>query len=323
MSLRAGIIGAGQIAWRYDGGAWDGARSVTHSACLDRHPDTELVAILEPAAQVRTDLRTQHPKGDALVLPERLEDFLALDLDMVTIASPSEHHARHIAACLNAGIPRLWIEKPVTLDLDAYRDLRTTLTAMEHPPRTCVNYFRRFLPQYQHLRAHLNTSPGITGVALTYSRRLDVNGVHLLDVLGFLFEVATPPPLEWLRPDAGGNPSFGLMLGDVPVTVTGHDLPYHAVDVAVTGAEGRMSVTRGGLDLVWEAACPNPDYPGFHHLAPPKPVPGFEDAGDWMRDGTFRALDALVAEGPPPASTLETAWFAQALMARALEGSGP
>jgi len=314
VTLACGIIGGGNIAWRYDGGAWNGAQSTTHSACIDRHPETRLVAMFEPVAEARAQLAAGHPRAQDLDLPETLEAFLDLDLDLVTIASPSEHHAAQIAACQDAGIPRLWIEKPVTLSLADYRRLTVAHDAMDRQPRTCVNYFRRFLPQYHRLKAHLNTSTGITAVEVTYSRRLDVNGVHLLDMLGFLFDMVEPPDLDWCRPDPGGNPDFGLTLDGVPVTVLGHDLPYHAIDIRVTGAEGRLAVTRGGLDMVWEPVLPNPDYPGFFHLGPPEALPGTVEMVQAMRDGTYLSLSGLLDESTDPASTLESAYFAQALM---------
>ena len=317
MSLRCGIIGAGQIAWRYDAGRWDGARSLTHAACFDRHADTQLVAVFDPIAQSRAAFEAGYAGPAPVDLPETLSDFLALELDLVAIASPTPHHGDHLRACLDAGVPRLWVEKPVTLEFAEFETLRTRVEAMPAPPRICVNYFRRALPQVARLKAHVQACSDLSGIEIVYSRALAVNGVHLLDLLGHVFDATTPPPLDWVRPDASGaNPDFGLTLAGVPVTVTGHDLPYHLIEMRVTSAQGRMSLTQGGAALMWEAARPNPDYPGFFNVAPPAPEMPAAQTQAAMHDGMFLMLDNLVDAQAVPLSPLQSAYFAQGVLTR-------
>lgn len=59
--LRAGIIGAGRIGWRYDGGRWNGKASVTHASCIDRHPHTNLVAVHDPVESVCKEFADAFP----------------------------------------------------------------------------------------------------------------------------------------------------------------------------------------------------------------------------------------------------------------------
>ena len=323
MSLRCGIIGAGQIAWRYDGGRWDGRRSLTHAACLDRHPQTELVAVFDPVAESRAAFEAGYTGPVPVALPETLQDFCALELDLVAIASPTQHHGAHLRACLEAGVPRLWVEKPVTLDFVEFESLRKSVDALPASPRICVNYFRRALPQVARLKAHLQASPDLIGVEIVYSRALAVNGVHLLDLLGHLFDVTAPPPLDWLRPDASGeNPDFGMTLAGVPVTVTGHALPYHLIELRLTGPDGRMSLTQGGAALMWEAAQPNPHYPGFFNIAPPVPALPADLAQAAMHDGMYLMLDNLVDAQAVPVSPLHSAYFAQDVLTQVAQAGG-
>lgn len=318
MTLRAGIIGAGRIAWAYDGGNWDGVSpSVSLASCLHRHPETRLVAVFDPVAEARAAFQSGYKGPGPVSVHDQIEAFFGEGLDLVAIASPSAYHAEHIRACLDAQVPRLWIEKPVTLDIASYDALRTRVGAMPVPPRTCVNFLRRSLPQLAFMRLHLAESPDAPGgiaIDLRYSRRLDVNGVHMLDLLGALTKAQEIPPLDFLRCADPANPQFGLTLGGMPVTVTGHALPYHLIELDITDSRGRLSLRRGGQSLTWEAAEPNPDYPGFFRVSAPRPVPGMEDGEEAMREATFRMLASLVDDSAPPVSTLETAWFSQALM---------
>lgn len=318
MTLRAGIIGAGRIAWAYDGGGWNGAApAVTLASCLDRHPETRLVAIFDPVAEARAAFEAGYKGPRPVTLHAQLESFFAEGLDLVAIASPSAQHAAHIAACLDAQVRMLWIEKPVTLDIAAFDALRACVAAMPNPPRSCVNYLRRSLPQLAFMQRHLAESPDAPGdiaIELRYSRRLDVNGVHMLDLLGALTGAHKVPPLDFLRCADRENPQFGITLAGMPVTVTGQALPYHLIECDITDSRGRLSLSRGGQSLTWEAAEPNPEYPGFFRLGRPAPVAGLEDGETAMKNATFRMLTSLLDSKAQPVSTLDTAWFSQALL---------
>jgi hypothetical protein len=317
MTLRCGIIGAGQVAWRYDGGRWDGRSSLTHAACFDRHADTKLVAVFDPDTNSLDAFNAGYADPQSVTTYHTLEDFMALDLDLIAIASPTQYHSEHLRTCLEAGVGRVWIEKPVTLDFSEFEDLRHAVDAMQTAPRICVNYFRRALPQVAQLKAHLRTGAGVTGVEIIYSRKLAVNGVHMLDLLGHLFDVNTPPPLDWLRKDVGGaNPNFGLTIAGVPITVTGHDMPYHLIELRVTGIHGRMALTQGGAALTWEASCPNPDYPGFFSTTPPQEVIPLAQSRIAMKDGMYLMLDNLIDAQASPLSPLSSAHFAQGVLAQ-------
>ena len=318
MSLRVGIIGAGRIAWAYDGGYWDGhSACVTLASCFHRHPQTRLVAIFDPVAGARAAFKTGYKGPGPVAIHDRLETFLQEGLDLIAIASPSTYHGAHISACLDALVPRLWVEKPVTLDIASFDALRTRVAKMSNPPRICVNYLRRSLPQLSFMQRHLAESqdaPGDIVITLRYSRGLNVNGVHMLDLLGALTGATEIPPLDFLRYTDPANPQFGLTISGIPVTVTGQALPFHLIEFDITDSRGRLSLTQGGQSLTWEAAEPNPDYPGFFRLGKPSLVVGLEEGETAMREATFRMLVSLLDDSGQPASSLETAWFSQALL---------
>ncbi|MFK8082831.1 MAG: Gfo/Idh/MocA family protein [Granulosicoccus sp.] len=320
MTLRAGIIGAGRIAWQYDSGVHiEQQPSVTLASCLHRHPETLLVSVFDPVAESRKNFHQGYLGPQPIELHEDLNHFLAQKLDLVAIASPSQYHADHIEACLNAAIPRLWIEKPVTLKLEDYGRLLKQYQSLIAVPRICVNYLRRSLPQITYMKDFLAKSPDIpatTAINLTYSRQLEVNGIHLLDLLGALTDSTEAPPLDFIRTGNGENPQFGLTVTGYPVTVTGHDLPYHLIEISITDSRGRLSLVHGAQELVWEAAEPNPDYPGFFRCARPRPVPEMSASTNGLQEATYNMLCALLDDRKPSPSSLETAWFSQSLLDR-------
>lgn len=318
MTVRAGIIGAGRIAWAYDGGHWDGKTpAVTIASCLDRHESTRLVAIYDPVPEARAAFEHAYLGPRPVTLHSQLESFFAEDLELVAIASPSALHASHIEACLDANVPLIWIEKPVTLDIASFDALRARIAKMVMPPRICVNYFRRSLPQIAFMKRYLLDSPDAPediAIDLRYSRGLDVNGVHALDLLGALMNGCEIPPLDFVRYSDPANPQFGLTLEGIMVNVAGRSLPYHLIECEIIDSRGRLRLSQGGESLSWEVSEPNPVYPGFFRLGEPHPVVSLEDSKVAMKEATFRMLCSLLDTDKIPYSTLETAWFSQALL---------
>lgn len=313
--IRAGIIGAGNIAWRYDGGRYDGRRSVSHAACYDRHPGTVLVALCDPD-QAALDAAQASIGQDALVTTTELDAFLAEQLDIVSICSPSALHPEHILAAARTGARYLWIEKPVAIEYASFEELMAEWARLPAPPRSHVNYMRRALPQYRALRALPRER--IRQVQATYSRTLSVNGVHMVDMVGFALGITAVPELGWLDGRDLQNPSFGFDADGIAVTIEGINLPYHCIELRITSEDGRLSVLQGGLLALEERMEPNPDYPGFFHLSQPAPL-AIGDAAAAMRDATYLNLCALLDESQPPLADLESSRFTQGILHKLAE----
>ena len=307
--LLAGIIGAGRIGWRYDGGRWNGKASVTHASCIDRHPSTSLTAMHDPVVSVCDEFASAFPH---VLSTTSLADFFARDLDLVCIASPSECHAAHLLACFDAGTRYILLEKPVTLELTDYHKVMKRWQGLRQKPRLHVNFFRRVLPQVAKLREVFSrTAP--KGIEIAYSRGLAINGIHLLDMLGFVSQSVTPHAIDWVT-GTPANPSFGFCLGNVPVTVMGYDLPYHYIEFRMLLDHGRLALVDGGNRLEYEPAEPTPNYPGFYHLGSREAAFDNLQAASAMEDGTYKGLCVLLDDTAEQVSSLEAAQFGQHLI---------
>lgn len=296
------------MGWSYDGGSYRDGRSLTHASCLDRHERTDLVLGYDPSP----DARAAFTAATGIETAATIEAFFAAGLDLVAIASPSDLHFAHATKALQTGAHYVWLEKPPTLVIDDHRALIDL--ADRHRVRVSVNYPRRTMPQYAALADHARD--GLMAVQIDYSRTLATNGVHMLDQLGMIFPQQIAPEPDWVVGTDSDNPSFGLRIGDVSITVNGIDLPYHWIDIRAITENGRISVRRGGLEAVIERRVENPDYPGFFHLAEAQPLVESAICAAAMRDGSYRNLANLVDDDADLVSSLETSLFAAEMMAR-------
>lgn len=314
--LRAAIIGAGRMAWGYDGGVWNGNESpITLASCIDKHPDISLVAVFDPIVSARERFLTGFADANSVNLHESLSGFFDEKPDLVAIASPTELHAEHILACIDASIPRLWIEKPTTQNLQDLKYLIKTVSNLKNKPRVCVNYVRRCLPQVERLKSHIaEVDPSVfIKIDVKYSRGLTVNGVHMLDLVGFLLELKESPKLRFCNYGNNDNHQFGFSWHNIEVNVIGYDLPFHLIELSVTDKRGRMSLIRGGQHLIWEAAEPNPLYPGFCRLSAPADLIDFHSPIA-ANDATYHMLCALLDDSVPSPSSLEDTLFTQSVL---------
>jgi predicted dehydrogenase len=246
-----------------------------------------------------------------------IEALLAAERpDIVSICSPAAAHAAQVRACLAAGVPMVWLEKPpvaALAELDALIQAAAAASAA-----VLVNYQRRYEPAYRLLRqACQGTRLGaLRHLEITYSRGLRVNGVHLLDILFYLlgdpgtFQIAGRD--EPADPD---HPCFHIAFeGGIRASVTGiAGLPYHNIDVTATFEGGRLAVLHGGLALREELRVEHERYPGFYRLreAPQGLVP--QDPGDNLGAALADLMDAHET-GRAPASNLRTAGGAQRVL---------
>lgn len=310
-TYRAALLGLGNIAWRFDDGPGEGPAR-THLGAFRHHGGIDVVCGYSPleadrqAFESRTGIRAV----------KDLNDVWALGPDIVSICSPSEFHFQQTAGCLRQRVPMVWLEKPPTLSL---ADLDALIDAQHSGPTTvAVNYMRRYSPTYRRLAQICRE--GILGRPLAlqvlYSRGLETNGSHFLDVM---FLMRNEVPVAELTISAAerrvDSPSFGLRFEDGFVaSFSGHHTSFHINDVILTCEHGRVSVLSGGTGVRVERKAPNPKFPGFFCLSE-------DSAGDLFPPDSDDAFSTALADlvsahvsGLQPASNLRTARQTQALI---------
>lgn len=318
--LRAAIIGLGNIAWKYDAGI-DGS-SLTHRSTYDADPRVELFAGCDPVASACEDFtRTTHRPAFGTI-----EALLEQRPDIVSICSPNHWHAAHLRACLVARVPMIWLEKPVTDDVEVARELLQLQRDLASST-VLVGFQRRYQPAYNRLMAAFADEKmgPCAGISITYSRGLETNGVHMLDMLCQLMGDAGHCQLLGVTPTEAkpASPSFLLRFADgVTCAVTGLQLDYHSIDITAHFARGRISVLYGGASELREHVIENPLYPGFYRLAQDIGTTSSSEELQADAQAVFPAmLQDLIqahASGRDPVSSLDSALASQDLVDRVL-----
>jgi predicted dehydrogenase len=250
-SLRSALIGLGRVAWGYPPAPREDQAS-THLQAY-RAAGIECVGGCDPDAQARRRF-TQATGLAAYPDPESL--LAAHAVDVASVCSPDAVHFEHAAAALAKGVKRIWLEKPPAATAAQARELKSLAEGAR--AAVAVNFFRRYHPCFEKMRELLRREAlgPIRSVRLQYSRGLLTNGIHQLDLLGYLLG-------DGRRVEAQGA---ALSYHGIPVHVSGAELPYHVQETEVLCEEGRIVALQGGMALRTDPARPNPDYPGFLHL---------------------------------------------------------
>ena len=82
-----------------------------HLPAYKRNPNVEVVAVFNPDEQVAKEFASKYQIAAAF---SNLDNFLAQDLDLVSICTPPMHHFENAQAVLNAG-KHVLLEKPITM----------------------------------------------------------------------------------------------------------------------------------------------------------------------------------------------------------------
>ena len=148
-ALRAGIVGLSGIAARLPeaaAGPGMGIRlPVSHTAAYDSVPDTELVAGCDLLPERTADFKRQWsgllPK--LRVYPDHQAMLAAEDLDLVSVVTSDDAHARIVIDAVDASVRGILCEKPIATTLaDADRMIAATEAA---GIPMLVNHTRRWM----------------------------------------------------------------------------------------------------------------------------------------------------------------------------------
>jgi predicted dehydrogenase len=308
----AALVGLGNIAWKFDNGRASPSPR-THLAAYLKHGTVTVVCGYSPEPKDRE----QFEKNCGIRACSNLNDVWDAKPDIVSICSPSQAHYEQTAACLDHNVPMVWLEKPPTLTLADLEALIRQSAAHRGRTKVLVNYMRRYSAMYQRLgdlyRQRRLGRP--LGLQVLYSRGLETNGSHFLDVVfsvrgdGLMPEVSLPDAERTAE-----SPSFLLRFRDGPVvSFCGHATSYHINDVILTCEDGRMSVLSGGRDTRLERKVPNDDFPGFFRLGAANDdvsTHGLNDAFSEALTDLIRSFEA----DTQPRSNLATARQTQAVI---------
>ncbi|WP_151082749.1 Gfo/Idh/MocA family protein [Nocardioides cynanchi] len=164
--LRAGLVGLGQMGRH-------------HARVLSSLEGVELVGIADPAPQL--DRTNAH-----LNVVPRVEDLLALGIDLAVVCVPTSSHEAVAVQLAEAGVHAL-IEKPVAPDVASARRIAAAFTSAGLV--ACVGHIERYNPALQELRRRLSNGE-LGAIYQIATRRQGPFPARIADI-GVVLDLAT------------------------------------------------------------------------------------------------------------------------------------
>jgi predicted dehydrogenase len=303
--LRAAIIGLGNIAWKYDKNGLNSDDSQTHIGTYGQRQDVKIISAYCPITEDR-NLFAEHYD---IPICTSIDELLDEKPDIVSICSPVNVHFEQTLECLRAGIPMIWLEKPPA---QTSRQIEQLIKAQDAGLSTVlVNFQRRYSGCYSRLKdIYVNKLLGKTNlIRLTYSRGLEANGSHIIDILSYVLGDNDQLRFQTvIDSDDAQNPGFVLQAAEsLPVVVNGISVPYHCVDIELTCENGRASILYGGIQTKVELRVEQKRFKNYFRLSESKQ----NLLGPAGLEGSMsRALDDLIIshkQNTEPRSNLHTA----------------
>lgn len=274
--FRAGLIGCGNIASRYDERPAGGRHRFTHAGMYSAAERFALVGAADPAAERLAACGAFWNISALFASP--VDMVRACEPDVVSIATPDDTHASVTLSLLDAPRPPrvVFLEKP--LATDSATGLRVLRACRDAGVVPVVNYVRRW--DENHVRACDFLAGGGLGAILSvtgaYVRGIRHNGCHLVHMLKRLFG-----PVAGVVAQGGagrgsfpGDPSLDVELrfaaGPVArltaLDPTGYNYSIYEIDIF--GERGRLRFVDNGRRIELHTAMADPDFPDFRRLVP-------------------------------------------------------
>lgn len=258
MSLRAAIVGLGQVGMLFDADP-NRRRTWTHFSAYEQLTDRfELVAVCDPDPD---RCRRAAERLPAVRTFATLDDLLrAESLDIVSLCTPIAIHAEQVKAC--AGRTRAIVcEKPLSANLAsaeaAVGSCATSGTLL------AVNYYKRFEGVVQEAARLIGD--GALGAVHTatamYAGPLDAVGSHAVDLLHFLLG-----PLE-VTAVAGESALLRFGDGGVAALMATGPRADLVFEIDLIGSEGRARITDNCERLEVARFAKSTRYAGYRELA--------------------------------------------------------
>ena len=174
---------------------------LTHANAVCRHPQTELIAIIDENKEQLSKAKDKWFKNES-PLRQSSKCFLGIESfrkamcnydkngpDIVIVAVPTRQHYNLLLGLFDPGsVPKLIIaEKPFCMNFTQAQTISTIYKEKKLP--ILVDYIRRFAPGYKEIKRQIDS--GVFGKAqnarVLYGRGLRREGCHAIDLMRYFF----------------------------------------------------------------------------------------------------------------------------------------
>jgi predicted dehydrogenase len=265
--FKALIIGCGDIAGGYD--TAQSSEVLTHAKAILAHPNLELHSCIDPDHRAREAFAEKW--GAEFVFPD-WESYQAVPearCDVVSICSPTAHHAEWLERILVDCPAAVLCEKPLTSCVETSESLIDRFDRAGIP--LGVNYMRRWCPAIRHLSERIRGGEWgeLQNGQVWYTKGLFNNGSHAIDLLRMMFGnlIADAPPFEVLKDGADDDPTVSAIVrttNGVPLTLIGCDRNFFTIfEINLVMELGTISLDDGGYRIAERKIQESSRYPSY------------------------------------------------------------
>jgi len=306
------IIGCGNIAGGLD--AAGGDTVLTHAGAYRQHGGFRLVACVEPDADRRAAFQKRWSTERSYA---ELSDALGTGIryDVISICSPTAHHATDLREILTAGPRLVFCEKPMTSGVTEAGDL--VVDYRNAGILLAVNHTRRWDPEIAAFKMALQDGKwgSVRSVVGYYNKGIINNGSHMVDMLQYLLGPLEVRAVGSVQNDYSTDdpvvPALLATVDGIPVhLVTGAASDYALFEVQFVMERGVIAIEEGGFKWRERAVQDSPYFASYRIIGSGTQRPG--RYGDAMLRAASNIHDA-VTKSIGLASSGETALSAHTL----------
>jgi predicted dehydrogenase len=172
------IIGAGSMGAFYDN---PGSKNVlTHAHAFSMHEGFNVLGFVDKDMQKASQAASLWGRK---AFDSIGHAFGRESVDIVCVSVPDKLHYEVLKEIADFGPKLVFAEKPLAISLSEAKKIRDVYNKLRIP--VCINYKRRFVPEFQKLKVGLAENGGyLTGTGY-YGKGFIHNGSHLIDLLSF------------------------------------------------------------------------------------------------------------------------------------------
>ena len=269
MRYKTLIVGLGQIGMGYDLHLDPAAFVYSHARAFSLHSSFVL------AGGVDTDPAHRATFEQTYQCPAYSDLDMALSQqqpDIVVIAVPTPLHCATVQRVLAQSKPRaILCEKPLSYDLDEARTMVQDCAA--RGVALYANYIRRSVSGAIEVKRRLDAgeiSTPVKGV-VWYSKGFLHNGSHFFNLLEYWLGAVTNAQIiatGRLWDDHDPEPDVRVVFergAMVFLAAREEDFSHYTIELLATN--GRLRYEKGGHQIIWQAACPDPNFKGYTVLS--------------------------------------------------------
>ena len=227
--VKALIIGCGNIGGLYD---LENDNVQTHAKAISKNKWIEKVDVFD--LDVELQKKISHKYG-----------FNGLDLNgkinfknynIVCINTPTDTHFQYLKLCLESNVRLIVCEKPISNSIGELDEIMSLYNSSES--KVIVNYFRRFLTSYLHLKNKINSKKKeLIEIDVKYYKGFLNNCGHAFDTIEFLTETnLTPTNIKVLKKEYDffdNDPTItaNFLSNNIKFNVQGIDLKHKTFEI--------------------------------------------------------------------------------------------